>query len=312
MKIQNVVVTGGAGFIGKNLVDRLISEGANVIVLDDLSTGIRENIDLNEVSFINCDLSSFNCVGYISSTIDELVGEDGVNIIYHLASPCSVIQFKDPVVASHKTLMSMSNAISIAGMFESTLIYPSSGNVYGTAPAPQRELSIPQPTNMYAVCKLASEQMAMLSGVSSCGLRIFLGYGPYEKHKGNLASVVTNFLVEMMNNRQPVIWGDGNQVRDFIYIDDIVDGLIKASGYSGVEPILNLGTGNATSFNTLIDIINDELGTKILPKYVSKPKSYVENTVADITLMQDELGLRPIDLRRGIKKYINFLTEESK
>jgi len=210
-----------------------------------------------------------------------------------------------PVKSMRRSLHGFHNILNIARSNKAKLIYPSSGNIYGKVTSPQSEDLVPNPQNLYAISKLIWEDMSRLTtDITSIGLRIFAGYGIGEEHKEELASVVTVFLNEIMNGKSPIIWGDGNQTRDFIYIDDIIDGIIEAVNVD-TSTVVNLGTGVSTSFNELISIINNYLDTNVKPIYIDKPKSYVEKTRADTTYMKKLLKINPIDLKQGLKKYIN-------
>lgn len=292
---KEVLITGAAGFIGSNLSKKLKIRGAQLTCVDDLSFGKEENFMTDKKIIMDV------------STIEFLKNfqNKSFDYIFHFGAPCTVRQFQDnPTLSVKKTLVGFENVLRLAEHGEAKLIYPSSGNVYGKAN--NIEHSTPQPNNLYAICKFTTEKMAIRSSIKNIGLRIFAGYGPGESHKGSYASVVTIFLKKMLKGESPVIWGDGNQTRDFVYIKDITDSIIKAAESPFVFPVINIGTGKSISFNKLIDIINNTLQTEIKPKYIKKPKNYVQETKADISLMKKHLGIKPRNLIGGIEEYLNI------
>lgn len=297
--MKTALVLGCAGFIGQNLCKGLLKRGYKVIGIDNLSFGKKENIP-NGVIFYNQDIMHMNI-------------NEKVDYVFYFAGPCSVIQYnKDPLNSLHATIMGMNAAIDVARGNNAKLIYPSSGNIYGNT-LPFDEDCETYPNNLYGLGKKICETMARLAwDVSSVGFRIFAGYGMGEAHKGDISSAVTLFLRDMLNDKQPVIWGDGSQRRDFIYIDDIVDALIEGAEKELKYPIYNLGTGKAYSFNKLIEIINMHLDTILKPIYVEKPSTYVEKTVADTSRFFAEFKTIPRSLEGGMKAYINFINTKDK
>ena len=297
---MKALVTGADGFIGSALVRRLESTGFEVTKVDK---------NPRRYDTLRVDVAADNFLGKIG-------GLKSFDYIYHFGAPCSIIEFnKNPVYCVRNTLRGFHNVLDLAILNDAKLIYPSSGNVYGTIRPPLTESKEPKPTNLYAVCKLQCEEMALDSVANSVGLRIFAGYGPGEERKGELGSVIYQFLKEMILGKPPTIWGDGTQTRDFIYIEDIIDGIISATrGF--VPSIVNLGSGESFSFNKVVGVINDCLKTMYgmtdtQPIYIEKPKSYVEDTLADITLMKKTLNITPRPLEVGIFNFIDYLKEKT-
>jgi UDP-glucose 4-epimerase len=286
--MKSVLVTGSSGFIGRNLVNRLVKDGYKVTKFDKIQ-------DPNGHTKLG-DINTFN--------LKELGTFD---VIYHFAAPCSVIQFnKDPVNSVRTTTHGFTKILELAGNNNSRVIYPSSGNVYGLN-LQCKEDTEPIPTNLYAVSKLACEDMAYLSGLDAIGFRIFAGYGDYEEKKGELSSVVGTFVNDILNDKSPIIWGDGSQARDFVHISNIVDILVQSIDKEELPPIVNIGNGMSTTFKDLIDKINLALGKDIQPTYVPKPSSYVEKTCANTNLMHEYFNVNLIPLDDGIKRYIKYL-----
>jgi UDP-glucose 4-epimerase len=290
---MRAIVLGSNGFIGQNLVKGLIAFGHEVIALDNLSTGKRESIP-PDIKFYNHD---------VNYRIDI---EEDVDVVYYFAGPSSVIQFnKDPFNCVRTTLQGMANAIDLSRRKHAKLVYPSSGNIYGNG-TDFVEWMEAEPNNLYGLCKKICERMAKnATDVKSTGFRIFLGYGPGEGHKGEISSAITLFLNDMKAGKSPVIWGDGTQARDPVYIDDIVTALIEAGTKDLKHTVYNLGTSLNYTFNDIVKVINDILKTDIKPVYVEKPKVYVEKTAADTTLFKSEFETIPRELREGLEDYIH-------
>ena len=145
-----------------------------------------------------------------------------------------------------------------------------------------------------------------INDVNSIGLRIFAAYGPGEEKKQNLSSVINLFLNDVLKNEIPVIFGDGTQTRDFIYIDDVITAILNSAEISQ-QGIINVGSGNSISFNQIIEKIGIHTGKKINPQYVKKELSYVENLQADTQLMKSILNINPISIDSGITKFAKYL-----
>lgn len=286
MERKTALVTGACGFIGGNLVRKLEELGMTVLKVDKKLS------------------SNFDVAG---SEFHRLFVNKRINYIFHFGSPCSVLQFNEnPVYCMENTLSGFKNIIMLAKCTQAKLIYPSSGNVYGRLNPPHKENMEPKPTNLYGVAKVEAENMVKLSGIDAVGLRIFTGYGFEEEKKGNLASVVCLFLLDMMNGKPPIIWGDGEQERDCIFIDDIVKSVINAAKLTVPETI-NIGSGVTVTYNKIVETINEVLDTNIEPIYKEKPQNFVDRAVADIGLMRKNLKVKPIGLKEGLKKFVGYL-----
>jgi UDP-glucose 4-epimerase len=299
-----VLLTGAAGFIGSHVLRRLMREGADIIAVDDLSVGTKENIKFFNGEFYALDVSE--------KSFTQLMNRYNFDFIFHFGAPSSVILFnKDPEGMFRKTVSGFLNIMELA--VENScrkVVYPSSGSVYGEAFPPHSEEVTPKPVNLYGIAKLTCERIAhyysRVKDVKSVGLRIFAGYGPGEDHKKEFASPVTIFLNSILNDESPIVFGDGTQSRDFVYIDDVVEAIIRCAERD-TPPIINVGSGKVYSFNDVIRLINELLGKDIRPKYVAKPVSYLEITQADISLMKNILEITPLDLKEGLKKYLKQL-----
>ncbi len=297
MKGKLCLVTGGAGFIGQSLTRRLLNMGVCVTVVDCSEYVPFAPIDITGAHYMQMDVRDSKLMNKWASDFDY---------IFHFGAPCSVVQFnRDPANSILNTIQGFRNVATLADEHNAKLIFPSSGNVYGNIKSPMKETDKPEPNNAYAACKLLCEDEAGEWCFDSVGLRIFAGYGQGEQQKGDLASVVTLFLNDIQAGRPITVFGDGEQRRDFIYIDDIVDAVISAAERD-VSPIINVGIGTSYSFNELITTLLVELNVNSdrNVKYVGKPSSYVENTCADTTRMEKELGVYPLLLHEGIRCYL--------
>jgi UDP-glucose 4-epimerase len=168
-----------------------------------------------------------------------------------------------------------------------------------------------EPLNWYALTKLFCEKIANLSSAKTAGLRIFAGYGPGEGHKSDLASVMTKWIDDISNDRTPIVFGDGSQVRDFVYIDDIIDvmmRLVQREEHIPQHIVIDVGSGESISFIQLISLINRLLKKNIIPQLTgSEPQNYVKSTLADISSIRNELSIRPLSAEEGLTRYLKHL-----
>lgn len=298
---KKFLVTGGAGFIGSALARRLYYENSSVVVIDDFSVGNKNNLS-----------PAFE-------TIEDSIAHDlwknklrDIDYILHFGSPSSVVLFKKSQnKCLEDTIVGTANIFEYAKLYGvKKVIYPSSSSVYGDTPLPQSETTPTFPTNMYGVAKLACEHIARLYAdcVASVGLRIFAGYGPGESHKKEIASVITLFMKAIAYDSNPLIFGDGTQSRDFVYIDDIVEAVLKSVEGNFVGTV-NIGSGRSETFKEAVDLINSLMGKNIDPVYVEKPSHYFEHTLADTKKMREWFGLSPLSLENGLQRYLEVLEE---
>lgn len=304
---RTVLVTGGAGFIGRNLASKLLDENTEVVLLDNFSYAPPSNVP-EGVELTVCDISD-------SVELNRKLANYDIDFIFHFAAPSSVILFnKDPVKCFSETTTGVLNLFKYAKESDvRKMVFPSSGSVYGKTTLPQSEDQTPVPVNLYGVTKLSSEYIASCFSeyVKYVGLRIFAGYGPGEEHKKDYASPVTLFLKLILKNTRPVVYGDGTQSRDFVYIDDIVKATMRACevNYTG---IINVGTGVSYTFNNLVRIINEHCDKNIEPIYIQKPTKYLERTCADIKRLLTILGVAPLDIETGLNLYLEKMNREKK
>jgi len=299
------IVTGGAGFIGSRLVRRLLEKGCKVIVIDNFHTGSISN--LNEV------LDKVKIVEGRSRKISELKEE--VSGVFHLG-----IYSSSPMYRKNPRLVSeiVEDAIAILEYCKEAgcpLVYASTSSLYNGNPLPYREDMPVFVTDYYTEARYYLERLSELyrnmHGVRSTGLRLFSVYGENEIPKGKYANMVSQFIWYMLKGEAPVIYGDGSQTRDFIYVEDVVDAFL-VSMHSEKDGIFNVGTGIETSFNQVFNRIKEVLGSGLEPKYVPCPiKNYVYRTKADTTKAETQLGFKArTSLEDGIRKLISYYKEK--
>lgn len=296
---KKVLITGGAGFIGSCTAERLLKENAEVTILDNFSVGRLENVPSGVCEVMKGDVCDWNLLTKIKD----------IDYVFHFGAPSSSFLFRrDPKSCITNTIYGFMNVFELSKAINvKKVVYPSSCTVYGNRPIPQSELDMPQPHTTYAISKLACEHLVKLysKDVRSVGLRIFTGYGPKEKHKKKFASVVTQFLSSIIREEKLIIFGDGTQSRDFVYIDDIVEAAIKAAEIS-FSGIINVGSGCSFTFNQLIQMINSLLNKDIKPIYIKAPTNYVNKTLTDTKRMKELLQINPVDLNEGLKRYLSI------
>lgn len=307
---MKILVTGGAGFIGSNLGNKLAEARDNqVIALDDLSLGTAANLS-NRVEFVKGSVKD-------RQLLEELTR--GCDYVLHDAAKSSSPMFKDS--PSHGVDI---NAIGFMNVMEAAkkngvrkVIYASSSSLYNGLPMPFKESQLISPRSFYEASFYCREILArsyyLEWGLKSIGLRYFSAYGPNERHKGKLANNITQFLWDMSAGNRPLVYGDGSQTRDFTHVSDVVSANLLAMESDIGFGIYNVGTGSQASFNEIIRLINEQLATEISPQYVQNPvKNYVQSTLADTSLAKAELGFEAkCKLTDGITSQILYLRKEN-
>ncbi len=304
---KHCIVTGAAGFIGSNLVNKLIELGAHVYAIDNLVYSPKDNIHPKAV-FIKGDVRDAH--------IFKKLPKQKYHYLFHFAGPSSTILFdRDLVESTSITQQGFLNCLQYCASEHIRFVYPSSGSLYAGSDLPHTETKSLNLTalNTYAKNKLMIEQLAAVywPKIHSLGLRILAGFGPGEDHKGEFASVVYTLCRSMYVGKSPVIWGDGTQRRDFIFIDDIVRiTLILAVNCD--EPIINVGKGTDVDFLETVKLINNELKTDIKPTFIPRPQLYLEITLADTKLLKKYYKGSFTSVKEGIHKTIKYLDEINK
>ncbi|MCS7033045.1 MAG: NAD-dependent epimerase/dehydratase family protein [Phycisphaerae bacterium] len=295
---MRIVVTGAAGFIGSNLIKRLSRDGHDTLAVDDFSSATWSNL----VDYPGDVLTADTC-----RDIDTLRRFGKFDVIFHQAS------ITDTTVTDQKRMMtnnveSFRNILEWAAETGARVVWASSCSIYGQGPVPMRESQKPQPLNVYAFSKLQMERLARLFAPRLkhpiIGLRYSNVYGPGEAHKGRFASMIYQLARQMRAGQRPRVFEHGQQKRDFVYIEDVVQANLKAmQAREGGN--FNAGAGASWSFNEVIAELNRVLGTNLEPEYFKNPYDFTQDwTQTDLSEARRVLGYQPqFDLRRGIEAY---------
>ncbi len=297
-KNKRVLITGGAGFIGGEMVKDLIDLNTTVDILDNFSVGKHESVPEG----VECLWEGDVDIKTLRSIPPWITKE--YDYVFHFGAPCTILLFgKDPTSLFNNALKGAYWIREYCKEHDIPLIYASSATYYGKYSTIywnddmkkrfkyQEDMPM-TPANIYGLTKCTEENLdSIYQGVSSLGLRIFPSYGEREWLKGDVASTVYKFVVAMSKREEPELWGDGCQMRDFIYIDDLIY-CIRTLVERGATGHYNIGTGEEYTYNDVIHIINDIMGTDIIPKYVPNPypENYVYRLRADPKKLMDKIG----------------------
>lgn len=313
--MANILITGGAGFIGSNLAKSLDKDGHNVTIFDSFYYG--KEIQLKNLG----DKLRHNCykidVRNDSTKVEYELERNKPDYIFHLAALSSAPQCSQaPKDCMQVNVIGFQNIMESAWYYKvKKVVYASTSSLYNGMQLPWNENMCVRPKTFYEVSFHDREALAFAyfheNNVQSIGLRFFSVYGPNEHHKGKYANNITQFLWDIKNNRSPIIYGDGRQARDFVYVDDVVKAL-KLAAFSEHEllkcNIINIGTGDNYTFNDIVQYLNTKLGTNVNPEYRSNPiNNYVRYTKADIDKAKLLLKWEPkVSLMEGIDKLIQY------
>lgn len=306
----DVLVTGAAGFIGANLALSLVEHGTEVRGFDNFETGHRDN--LTEL----CAHPKFEFVeGDIRDPDDVEQAIRGVTVIYHQAAVPSVPRsVDDPRLSTEANCVGTANLIAAARDHDvETLVSASSSSVYGSSEElPKHESMPPRPESPYALSKYFTEQLTVqasaLYGIQAVALRYFNVFGPRQDPRGPYAAVIPKFINTMLAGERPVIYGDGEQSRDFTYIDNVVAANIAAAQSDVSGEVFNIACGDRTTVNELVGDINEILDVTIDPVYADPRPGDVRHSHADISKASEQIGYEPaIPYRDGLERTIRWL-----
>ncbi len=304
--MSSYLVTGGAGFIGSHIVDELVQRGETVRVLDDLSTGRRENIrhNLAHITLIEGDVRDH-------ATVQQAVA--GVDYVLHLAAMASVPQsVADPLTCNAVNVTGTLNLLTAArDAGARRVVYSSSSAVYGDNPIlPKQETMFPEPLSPYAVSKLAGEYycraFSQIHGLPTVCLRYFNVFGPRQNPASQYAAAIPNFITRMLQGQSPIVYGDGLQSRDFIYVANVVAAnLLACHSAAAVGQVLNVASGVSVTLLDLIGELNRILGTEIQPHFDKPRPGDVKHSQADTTQLKQLLGFdQRLDFSQGLRESI--------
>ncbi len=302
--MKNILITGGAGFIGSNLTLELQARypNARITVLDDFRGGSFKNLlgfkgDVMAANVAECPLNA-------------LMKSKSFDIIFHIAA------ITDTTILDERKMMfdnveGFRNVLDLACEKKAVLIYASSAGVYGSQNTPMKESDGGKPNNVYGFSKWAMENlMREYEGkLKIVGLRFFNVFGPGECFKGKAASMIYQLFCQMKAGKRPRIFKFGEQKRDFVYVKDVVEAVILARN-AAHNTVLNVGTGQATSFNEVIEALNEGMKTRLEPEYFDNPYDFYQDfTQADMSHAAKAIGFKPrYSTREGILDYLKGLS----
>jgi nucleoside-diphosphate-sugar epimerase len=303
------LVTGGAGFIGSHIAGALAGSGARVRVLDDLSTGHAENLEEvgGSVEFVRASLLD-------SDALRRAL--EGVELVFHEAAIPSVPRSVDNPEETHRACAEGTFALLVAARAAGVrrVVYAASSSAYGDQPTlPKVEDMAPQPLSPYAAAKLVGEYYcqvwARTYGFETVSLRYFNVFGPRQDPGSQYSGVISRFISALMSGERPVIYGDGEQSRDFTYISNVVDANLRAAETTrGIGEVVNVATGERATLNELLEALKGITGRgEVTAEYREARVGDVRHSLADITRAREFLGYEPkVGLEEGLRKTIDW------
>jgi nucleoside-diphosphate-sugar epimerase len=306
------LVTGGAGFIGSHIAGALSQSGARVRVLDDLSTGHAENLEDigGRVEFVRAGLLDADALARAL---------EGVELVFHEAAIPSVPRSVENPEETHRACVEGTFALLVAARAAGVrrVVYAASSSAYGDQPTlPKVEDMAPQPLSPYAAAKLVGEYYcqvwARTYGFETVSLRYFNVFGPRQDPGSQYSGVISRFIAALLSGEQPVIYGDGEQSRDFTYISNVVDANLRAAETTrGIGEVINVATGERATLNELLEALKGITGkTDVSADYREARVGDVRHSLADITRARELLGYEPtVGLEEGLRKTIEWWSQ---
>jgi nucleoside-diphosphate-sugar epimerase len=303
------LVTGGAGFIGSHIAAALMAGGARVRVLDDLSTGHRENIEEigGDLDFIEGSVAD-------EALLNKVL--DGVELVFHEAAIPSVPRSVEAPKQTHIASVDGTFSLLVAARDKRVrrVVYAASSSAYGDQPTlPKSEQMLPDPLSPYAVAKLVGEYYCQVFtrvyGLETVSLRYFNVFGPRQDPGSQYSGVVSRFISSLLSGEQPVIYGDGEQSRDFTYIDNVVAANLSAASSKGASgKVINVANGQRITLNELLSELKELTGKQDVTADYREPRvGDVRHSLADITLAREFLGYESkVGLRDGLQRTIDW------
>jgi len=293
--MEKFLVTGGAGFIGSNICRKLVSEGCFVRVIDNLLTGKKSNLDgiIDKIEFIEADMGDENAARDAVKDID---------VVLHQGALPSVPKSVDNPAATHKHCVDATFTVLLASRDAGVkrLVYAASSSAYGDTPTMPKVETMPCiPLSPYAAAKLVGEYycsvFTKVFGLETISLRYFNVFGPHQDPASQYAAAIPAFVTAILHDEPPVIYGDGEQSRDFTYIDNVVDAnLLAARAKKTNGEVVNVACGEAVTVNQIIELINNIVGKDVKPLYTDSRPGDVKHSLADITMANKLIGYKPI------------------
>ena len=315
-KLPKVLVTGGAGFIGSNLTEALLKKGHAVRVLDDFSTGKKENLVFEEtyssLEIIEGDIRDF--------TVCKEAMKDIEYVFHQAALPSVQRSIEDPRTSNSVNAGGTLNILLTAREARAKrLIYASSSSIYGDTPTlPKKEEMPPNPLSPYALQKYIGEQycrlFSELYGLETVCLRYFNIFGPKQDPASIYSAVIPRFINALHHRDSPIVFGDGEQSRDFTYIDNAVQANLLAMSAERLRgEVINIACGKRTSLNQLLNILKDILRSKVSPVYREARKGDVKHSLADISKGKQSIDYDPkVEIEIGLEKTVKYFQNRQK
>jgi nucleoside-diphosphate-sugar epimerase len=309
--MASYLVTGGAGFIGSHLSEELVRRGQRVRVVDSLITGKRQNLDhVPGVEFIEGDLADPDVAARSVAGVDY--------VLHQAAIPSVPRSVNDPLTSNRANVTASLNVLVAArDAGVKRLVYAGSSSAYGNTPTlPKREDMPTNPLSPYALQKLVAEQYAQmftqLYGFETVTIRYFNVFGPRQDPGSPYSGVISLFSTALLEGRQPTIYGDGEQTRDFTYVANVVDGVLRAcEAPKAPGEVINVATGGRISLNELLRVMNGIVGTNLTAVYQPPRAGDVKDSQADITKARALLGYEPIvPLEEGLRRTLEWCGRE--
>lgn len=308
-----MLVTGGAGFIGSHIAERLVDLGHSVRVLDNLSTGRRENLEPigGRFDLIEADIRD---IASVRAAVED------VTVVFHQAALASVPRSVDDPVATNEVNAGGTLNVLVASRDAGVrrVVYASSSSVYGDSPElPKSEGMSPRPESPYAVSKLAAEHycsvFSSLYGLECLSLRYFNVFGPRQDPNSQYAAVVPLFITSLLGGKPPVIHGDGEQSRDFTYVANVVDANIAAAtSPGGIGQVANIACGSTFTINGLYRMLRDMTDASVEPRHVAPRPGDVRHSRADVTKAERLLGFTPsVSFEEGLERTVAWFTAQA-
>ena len=303
------LITGGAGFIGSHIASALGASGARVRIIDDLSTGYRHNIEEipGDIEFVEGSVAD-------ETTLKRAIKD--VELVFHEAAIPSVPRSVENPRQTHIASVDSTFSLLLAAKENKVrrVVYAASSSAYGDQPTlPKVETMLPEPLSPYAVAKLVGEHYCQVFtrvyGLETVSLRYFNVFGPRQDPSSQYSGVISRFISALLGNQTPVIYGDGEQSRDFTYIDNVVDANLKAADSTkAVGQVINIANGERISLNQLLKELQNLTGkTDVIADYQPSRAGDVKHSLADISRARELLGFEPkVDLRQGLSLTIDW------
>ena len=305
--MAHYLVTGGAGFIGSHLAEELLRRGETVRVVDNLSTGKRQNIaHIRPVEFIEGDLADLDVARRAVKGIDY--------VLHQAAIPSVPRSVEDPITSNRANIDASLNVLVAArDAGVKRVVYAGSSSAYGNTPTlPKVETMAPAPLSPYALQKLVAEQYCQmftrLYGLQTVTTRYFNVFGPRQDPSSPYSGVISIFISALCERRRPTIYGDGEHTRDFTYVANVVDGVLRACTADNASgEVINVATSGRISLNTLFNTIRNLVGSTVEPIYAEPRAGDVKDSQADISKAKRVLGYQPsVTFEAGLAKTVEW------